>query len=59
MDKEDLKQYLIDEAEYNAEDVERMECFELLDNYLSYNGIIGYTEDICHVVMAAFGVKLW
>lgn len=31
---------------------------ELLDNWLMYNGIFGYTEDIKEVIKAAFDVDL-
>ena len=58
MTKEELQEYLIDEAEYSTEDVENMSDFELVDNYLSYNGIIGFTHDILDVVGAAYGVEI-
>lgn len=32
-----------------------MSDYELVDNYLTYEGIIGYTQDILDVVAAAFG----
>ncbi len=58
MDKDELKQYLIDEAEYTESEVNEMDSTELLDSWLQYNGIIGYTDDIKDVIEAAFGVSL-
>lgn len=45
MDKNDLMKYLVEEA-------------ELLDHWLEYNGICGFTEDIKDVIEAAFNVDL-
>ncbi len=58
MDKDELKQYLIDEAEYTESEVNEMDSTELLDSWLQHNGIIGYTDDIKDVIEAAFGVSL-
>lgn len=58
MDKDELKQYLIDEAEYTESEVNEMDSTELLDSWLQYNDIIGYTDDIKDVIEAAFGVSL-
>ena len=55
MTKEELKEYLVYEAEYSQEEVDNMSDYELVDNYLSYEGIICYTQDILDVVAAAFG----
>ena len=55
MTKEELKEYLVYEAEYSQEEVDNMSDYELVDNYLIYEGIIGYTQDILDVVAAAFG----
>ena len=55
MTKEELKEYLVYEAEYSQEEVDNMSDYELVDNYLTYEGIIGYTQDILDVVAAAFG----
>ena len=54
MTKEELKEYLVEEAEYSQEEVDNMSDYELVDNYLIYEGIIGYTQDIIDVVAAAF-----
>lgn len=58
MDKDELKPYLIDEAEYTESEVNEMDSTELLDSWLQYNGIIGYTDGIKDVIEAAFGVSL-
>lgn len=58
MDKNDLMKYLVEEAEYSESEVAEMTNTELLDNWLMYNGIFGYTEDIKDVIEAAFNVDL-
>lgn len=54
MTKEELKEYLVEEAEYSQEEVDNMSNYELVDNYLIYEGIIGYTQGILDIVAAAF-----
>ena len=54
MTKEDLKDYLIEEAEYSEEDVNNMDAEELVNAWLTWNGIIGYTSDVLKVVAAAY-----
>lgn len=58
MDKNDLMEFLVVEAECNESEVAEMTNTELLDNWLMYNGIFGYTEDIKEVIEAAFNVDL-
>lgn len=58
MDKNDLMEFLVVEAECNESEVAEMTNTELLDNWLMYNGIFGYTEDINDVIEAAFNVDL-
>lgn len=58
MNKNDLMKYLVEEAEYSESEVAEMTNTELLDNWLMYNGIFGYTEDIKDVIEAAFNVDL-
>lgn len=58
MDKNDLMEFLVVEAECNQSEVAEMTNTELLDNWLMYNGIFGYTEDIKEVIEAAFDVNL-
>lgn len=58
MTTDELKSYLVDEAEYEAESVESMTKSELLDAYLQYEGIIGYTYDILDIVENLYNVTL-
>ena len=51
---EDLKNYLIEEADYELIQVNNMSREELFDAYLTWNGIIGYTQDIMEAYKAAF-----
>ena len=51
---EDLKNYLIEEADYEPIQVNNMTREELFDTYLTWNGIIGYTQDIMEAYKAAF-----
>lgn len=58
MDKNDLMEFLVVEAECNESEVAEMTNTELLDHWLQYNGICGFTEDIKEVIEAAFNVDL-
>ncbi len=58
MDKNELMEYLVYEAEYSESEVAEMTNTELLDRWLEYNGICGYTENIMDVIEAVFGVDL-
>lgn len=58
MTKEELQDYLIDEVKYPEDQVLQMTNFELVSRWLTWNGIIGYTEDIIEVIEAAYNVKL-
>ena len=58
MDRTQLKEYLIDEAEYSLEDVEEMSNFELISNWLEYEGICGYTAEILDTIEEVYDVKL-
>lgn len=58
MDKNDLMEFLVVEAECNESEVAEMTNTELLDHWLEYNGICGFTEDIKGVIKAAFDVDL-
>lgn len=58
MTTEELKSYLVDEAEYQADQVEAMTKIELLDAYLTYEGIIGYTSDILDIIENLYNVTL-
>lgn len=58
MDKNDLMEFLVVEAECNESEVAEMTNTELLDHWLEYNGICGFTKDIKDVIEAAFNVDL-
>lgn len=51
---QDLKNYLIEEADYELIQVNNMTREELFEAYLTWNGIIGYTQDIMDAYKAAF-----
>ena len=55
MTKDELKDYLVEEAEHSQEEVDNMSNFELVDAYLTWNGVIGFTEDIIDVVRHVYG----
>jgi len=57
MTKQDLKDYLIEEAEFKPEWVNNATPYQLVDAYLKYNGIIGYTDDIFAAVGAALDIE--
>lgn len=46
MDLRELKEELINTGDYTQEQVDQMDAYELFDEILTWNGIIGYTEDI-------------
>lgn len=55
-DQMELKEYLIDEAEYDAGYVESLSPLELVDTYLQYNGVYNFTEDILNLVKVAYNL---
>lgn len=55
---QDLKNVLIDDCEYSPERVDDMSRYEMIDRYLKYFGIIGYTDDIIEQLSNATGVNL-
>lgn len=59
MKRAELREYLIDEAEYSEEDVNSMTDYEMLDAWLIYNGIVGYTEELIDVLSALGVHKEW
>lgn len=59
MKRAELREYLIDEAEYSEEDVNSMTDYEMLDAWLIYNGIAGYTEELIDVLSALGVHKEW
>jgi hypothetical protein len=56
--QEKIKNFLIEEAELDPKEVEDMDAYTLLDEYLQYEGIIGYTDDIIDMVESAYGIIL-
>lgn len=55
-DQIELKEYLIIEAEYDAEYIESLLPSELVDTYLQYNGIYGFTDDILNLIKVAYNL---
>lgn len=55
-DQMELKEYLIDEAEYDAAYVESLSPLELVDTYLQYNRVCNFTEDILNLVKVAYNL---
>lgn len=58
MMKDDIISVLIDDAEYDEQEVMEMSNYELIDKWLTWEGIIGYTEDIISAVLDVHGVEL-
>lgn len=58
MDRKGLIEYLIDECEYTQEQVDEMSARDMVDAWLTYTGIVGFTDDILEVVEAAYKKKL-
>ena len=60
MSKEEIIEYLVDESEgeYTREELEAMSNRNLLDAYLTWEGIIGFTEDIIEHIEAIYEVEL-
>ena len=54
MIKEEVKEFLVEEGEYDPTDVETMSDYSLFDSILSYHGIIGFTDDIMGWYKACF-----
>ena len=60
MDKEEIIEYLVDDSEgdYTREELEAMSNRDLLDAYLTWEGIVGFTEDIIEHIEAIYEVDL-
>lgn len=60
MDKDSIIEYLVDESEgeYTREELEAMSKRDLLDAYLTWEGIIGFTDDILEHIEAIYEVNL-
>lgn len=57
MTKEELKAYLVSEEAETEETVELMSNWDLFDRFLTWNGLIGWTDDIIDAYKAAFDPK--
>lgn len=60
MSKEEIIEYLVDDSEgdYTREELEAMSNRDLLDAYLTWEGIIGFTDDILDHIEAIYEVDL-
>lgn len=60
MDKDSIIEYLVDESEgeYTKEELEAMSRRDLLDAYLTWEGIIGFTDDILEHIEAIYEIEL-
>lgn len=58
MTKEGIKDFLTTEAEYTEEQVNDMSDYELIDAYLSWEGLINWTEDIVEMMESFTGVEI-
>ena len=56
--KELLQNYLEDDCEYSSEAIAKMTPRHKVKNWLEWNGIQGFTDDILDVVSAAYGIIL-
>ncbi len=55
---DDLKSELIDYCEFTEEEVDAMNRYEMFDEWLRYNGIFGYTDDIIKMLSNATGTDI-
>ena len=55
---DELKSELIDYCEFTEEDVDAMSRYEMFDEWLKYEGIIGYTDDIIKMLSCATGTDI-
>ena len=55
---QNLKNELIDYCEFTEEEVDAMNRYEMVDEWLKYNGIIGYTDDIIKMLSCATGTDI-
>lgn len=59
MTQQELRAYLVDEVGYSEKYVAHMTDREMLDEWLVYNGICGFTDDILDVLEALGVHKKW
>ena len=55
---DELKCELIHYCGFTEEEVDAMNRYEMVNELLKYNGIIGYTDDIINMLSNATGVDL-
>lgn len=58
MTKEGIKDFLTTEAEYTQEEVNNMSDYELIDAYLTWEGLIRWTEEIVEIMESFTGVEI-
>lgn len=58
MDKDEIKNFLVDECEYSIDQVECMSNAELVDAWLRWEGLVGFTDEILRVVQAVYEIDL-
>ena len=58
--RQEIIDYLVDESEgeWTEKELSAMSNFELMDTYLTWIGIIGFTSDIMETVNAIWNVDL-
>ncbi|MBN2402013.1 MAG: hypothetical protein JXN64_06415 [Spirochaetes bacterium] len=56
--KDIRKNVPVDRNEFTDEEINRKTNYQLLNHYLNWNGIIGYTDSIIDVVESIFNVDL-
>ena len=55
MTQDELIQSLLDEDEsFKREELEQMDCRDLVDEWMQWNGMHGYTDQVIDVVFAAY-----
>lgn len=55
MTQDELIQSLLDEDEsFDREELEQMDCHDLVDEWMKWNGMIGWTDQVIDVVFAAY-----
>lgn len=57
-DIDELKDFLIDQAEYEEDELEQMRAKDLLDAWLCFHRVEDMTENIINVVEIVYGIEL-
>lgn len=58
MTKAGIKHFLTTEAEYTEKQVNDMSDYELIDAYLNWEGLIGWTSEIVEMIESFTGVEI-